>query len=162
MFAIWMIPGEKDFKYLKKIIFNISYELDSPKFLPHITIYGLIDIEQKIIEETIESCKFVEAITVKNIGIKYSNNFWKTLFIEIQENDKMRQINLKLQEKFNQFSRYEFDPHISLAYKKMKSEQKNNIIEKLDVKNEFLIDKIAILKHNDNIEKWEIVKSYKL
>ena len=41
-------------------------------------------------------------------------------------------------------------------------DNKIDIIKKLDIKKEFLIDQIAILKYTENIAKWEIVKSWKL
>jgi len=161
LFAIWLVPENIDFQYLKKIIDHLSDELKSPKFLPHITIYGIVDIEQKRIQEVVDSLH-ISPFTVKSLGVRHSEDFWKTLYIEIQENEKLNEINLSLKKEFDEFSKYEFLPHISLAYKKMETKQKIDIIKKLDIKKEFLIDQIAILKYTENIAKWEIVKSWKL
>ena len=49
MFAIWLLPNEKDTIYLEKIINNLSLKYDSPKFLPHITIHGLVNLKYSII-----------------------------------------------------------------------------------------------------------------
>ena len=48
MYAIWLTFSQNDKKYLGKIIKKIAKKYDAPEFEPHITIYGLIDIEIEI------------------------------------------------------------------------------------------------------------------
>ena len=45
----------------------------------------------------------------------------------------MLQINKKLTENFSKFSKYTFKPHASLIYKNMNFEEKQNIIENLEL-----------------------------
>ena len=51
MYAIWLTFSQNDKKYLRKIIKNIAKKYDAPEFEPHITIYGLIDIEINLIKK---------------------------------------------------------------------------------------------------------------
>ncbi|MFB5629281.1 MAG: hydrolase, partial [Nitrosarchaeum sp.] len=67
-----------------------------------------------------------------------------------------------LKKHFEKILKYQFNPHISLIYKILSSEEKNKIINELKIKNEFRVDKLAIQKFSPDIEKWEIVKEYSL
>ena len=62
MYAIWLTFSENDKKYLKKIITNIAKKYDAPEFEPHITIYGLIDIEIKLIKKIIKKNVFINFV----------------------------------------------------------------------------------------------------
>jgi len=86
MFAIWLLPDEKDTKYLEKIIDNSSLEFDSPKFIPHITVFGLVDTEFTIVEKTVmKSIDKIKPFTVHKITIDQSENVWKSVFVDIKK-----------------------------------------------------------------------------
>ena len=55
---------------------------------------------------------------------------------------------------------YVFEPHISLIYKKMSNDDKNEISKTLGIKKQFKIDSISILHHSENIKNWKIVKRF--
>ena len=60
----------------------------------------------------------------------------------------------------NQFSSappYEFLPHISLIYKEMAIELKEEIIQELTVRNSCKMDKIIAMKTGPNVEQWKKV-----
>jgi len=163
MYAIWLLPDEKDTKYLKKIIEKFSLKFNSPKFIPHITVYGLVDFELSTIKNGIK--KFVDEVEpfiVKKSGIKISDNIWKSMFIELEKNDELIMINNKLNSFIGENKKFEFSPHISLIYKKMSKTEKLKILESLNIKNKFEIDKIAIQKFSDKINEWKIIQIFNL
>ena len=55
MYAIWLIPNEKDELYLKETIDSLSLKFNSLRFFPHITIYGLLNLDYIIIERAIKN-----------------------------------------------------------------------------------------------------------
>ena len=159
MYAIWYLFEKNDEEEIKKNIIKISKQYKTPVFLPHITAYGLIKTDLEIIERSVlESIKNIKPFTVKKKSISISNNFWKTLFIKFENNSNMLQINKKLTENFLKFSKYTFEPHASLIYKNMNFEEKQNIIEHLELKDNFKINSIGILKFSESISKWKIIK----
>ena len=88
MYAIWLTFSQNDKKYLRKIIRDTSKRYDSPVFEPHITIYGLIDIEINLIKKIIKKISANnKSFITKKIKILQSNNLWKTIYIEL-ENQK--------------------------------------------------------------------------
>lgn len=163
MYAIWLLPNKEDTQFLKTIINNLSQEFNSSKFLPHITVYGLVDTDLTIVEDAVKnSIDEIEPFIVKKSGIGYSDDIWKTLFINIASNTELHLINSKLGNVLDKYVQYEFSPHISLIYKKMKKTEKTKILKSLRIKNEFVINKIAIQKFSKKIHEWKIVRVYDL
>jgi 2'-5' RNA ligase len=163
MYAIWLTFSKNDRDYLKKIIDKISGKYHSPKFEPHITIYGLVDSEMKLIDniakEAILNCN---SFLVKKSEILQSEKLWKTVFIELKMNEHLELIHKNIKKHFEKISKYEFNPHISLVYKILPIEEKIKIINELDIKSEFRIENLAVQKFFPEVEKWIIVKKYNL
>jgi len=159
MYAIWLLPNEKDELYLKETIDSLSLKFNSPRFLPHITIYGLLNLDYIIIEKAIKnSIHSIKPFIVTKLGIKQSNDIWKTLFIDIKMNRELEVINKNLNLAFSKLSKYKFFPHISLIYKKMNKIDRIRIIQNLKIKNEFIINRIAILKFSNKVSEWKTVQ----
>ena len=162
MYAIWLLFNKTDTEYLKKIIKKMGDELNAPNFIPHITVYGILDLDIKIIKKTIqESVEEIEPFLVKKSSIKESDDLWKTIFIDVKANPELIIINNKLKLKFAKLSKYKFLPHVSLLYKKMGKRDRDLVIKKLKIKNEFRIDKIAVLKFSNNVNEWKIIEMIK-
>lgn len=163
MFAVWLIPSKKDTKHLENIIKKLSHDFHAPIFLPHITIYGLMDISIEIVKDAVINCMSdLEPIMVEHDGIDYSDDLWKSVFIKIKPTKILRLANEKLTQKLAKYSNYEFYPHISLIYKKIRDSEKKKIIENLKIKDEFEMNRIGILKFSKNMNKWRLVSVYKL
>ena len=153
----------KDTLYLEKIINNLSIKYDSPKFIPHITIHGLVNLKYSIIEKSVKnSIQKIKPFIVKKIEIKHEEDIWKSLFIDIEKNKELILINKKLNHSFNIVNINDFLPHISLIYKNLNKIEKSKIIENLKIKNEFKIDKIVIQKFSKNVNEWKIVQTFNL
>ena len=163
MYAIWLTFSQNDKKYLRKIIKKIAKKYDAPEFEPHITIYGLIDREINLIKKILKKiAKNNKLFISKKIKILQSKNLWKTIYIELENKKEFTKIYQNLKEHFEQIEKYEFNPHISLVYKKLSTEEKTKIINQLNIKQEFTIEKIVILKFFPEIEKWKIIEKYDL
>ena len=163
MHAIWLTFSKSDRDYLKKISDTISEKYQAPKFEPHITIYGLVDSEISLIDsiakEVILNCN---SFLVKKSEILQSEELWKTVYIELKMNAQLELIHKNLKKHFEKILKYEFNPHISLIYKILPIQEKIKIINELDIKKEFMINKLVVQKFFSDIEKWKIVKEYNL
>lgn len=163
MYAIWLTFSKSDRDYLKNVIDTISKKYNSPKFEPHITVYGLInsklDLINNVINEVAQNCN---SFVVKKSNVSHSEELWKTIFIELKMNQQLKLVNENLQKHFEKILKYEFNPHISLIYKILPKEEKIKIINELNLKNEFVVDTIAVQEFFSDIEKWKIVKKHEL
>lgn len=163
MYAIWLLLDDKDTIYIKDIINELSLKFDSPKFIPHITIYGLVDIDYLTVEKIVRnSISEATSFFVRKSELKYSDNFWKSLFIDIKRNKELYLLNMKLKLELYKFNKYKFSPHISLMYKNLNKTEKVKILQNLKIKNKFRINKMAILKFLEKISEWKIVQIFHL
>tara|TARA_A100000164_G_scaffold382166_1_gene439638 strand:- start:18539 stop:19009 length:471 start_codon:yes stop_codon:yes gene_type:complete len=151
------MPTKADTKYLNGIISQLSQDYDSDYFSPHITLYSPLCGLSKYIEENIGELSknlLPVDVTVKKIG--YTNNIWKTLFVDVEISPELTDIQSTLLNYIPNKKIYQFLPHISLIYKKLSLEQKKKIIKKIVLKKYFTMDKIAIVETVKEINDWKI------
>jgi len=118
-----------------------------------------ISLIDSIAKEVILNCN---SFLVKKSEILQSEELWKTVYIELKMNIQLELIYKNLKKHFEKILKYEFNPHISLIYKILPIQEKIKIINELDIKNEFMINKLVVQKFFPDVEKWKIVKEYNL
>ena len=125
----------------------------APIFKPHCTIISPITNLNKaqIIIDQLDQKEF--QVNVKKID--ESDDIWKTVFLKLVNNSTLKKINGLFNQAFPQL--YQFDPHISLIYKKLDAKKRKSILTKLDMKKAFIIDKISIVRTSGSVESWETV-----
>mgnify|MGYP001025477479 CR=1 FL=1 len=93
MYAVWFTFEENDELILQDIINKLSKEFNSTSFKPHITAYGLVDTK---LDEISNICQEISSKTkpfdVHFLDISYSEYFWKTLFVNLNQNRIMIEI----------------------------------------------------------------------
>lgn len=161
MYAIWLLPTQHDMTYLINKIDNICQEYGTSRFVPHITIYGVVDTDLTILEECVKYAIYeITPFKVRKKDLQHSDNLWKAIYLDIESNHNLDNIYEKLSQKLSQYSNYQFTPHISLIYKKLDICERQKIIKETEIKNEFTIDKIAILEFSENVNEWRILSSF--
>lgn len=161
--SVLLLFNKEDNAFLYKIIENLAKKYNAPKFLPHITMYAIVDASLSSIEDAVkDSIKGLSSFTVRGSKLNHSDNAWKTVFLEIELNSKLLQINEILSQKLSKYTNYDFQPHISLIYKKLGKLERENIIKKTSINREFTIDHVSILKFSNNIHQWEYLSSFTL
>ncbi len=163
MHAIWLTFSKDDRDYLKNIIDELAEKYQAPKFEPHITVYGLVDSEISLIDSIAKEATLnCNSFLVEKSEILQSEELWKTVYVELKMNNQLELIYKNLKKHFEKIVKYEFNSHISLIYKILPIEEKRKIINDLDIKNEFIVNKLVIQKFFSDVEKWKIVKEYNL
>lgn len=163
MYAIWFVFEKNDTEYFASIINELSTKLNAQPFKPHITAYGLVDIDLDELDKIVaNSVQGEEQFVIEKSNVSYSDVFWKTLFVEFQPNKQLERINKKLTESLESFSKYEFIPHVSLIYKKMNQDEQEKLANSINIKEHFKVTGLCIQQFNEDIEKWKIVRKYEL
>ena len=158
MISIWLIPAPEDAQYIQVIIDKLSTNYQAPVFSPHCTLYSPIDLPIEELKKILErSAKNMESFYVKKTTISYTEDIWKTIFIELLRSSELEQLQQTVIRQFHVEQPYEFSPHISLLYKEIPDNKKENIIRNLQLKNSFKMDKIAAVRTGPNVDKWETV-----
>jgi 2'-5' RNA ligase len=155
MYSIWVEPAAKDAKYLLRIIRKLGKKYGSPTFCPHITVYDRVR-SSSAAKFAVKNCN-MKKFTVKTTDLEFSDNLWKTVFINVEKNQKLKRIHDVIKKNIPLNSKYEFHPHISLIYKKLDDSKKQGIIDGLKIKQKFTFDKITIIASSNDVEKWKII-----
>lgn len=156
MYSIWVEPTAKDAKYLIQIICKLAKKYDSPTFNPHITVYSGVQ-NVSTAKSAVRNCVNMKKFTVEATDLEFSDNLWKTVFINVKENQELKQIHNTIKKDIPLNPKYEFNPHISLIYKKLDDSQKQGIIDDLKIKSKLTFDKITVVISSKNVEKWEVI-----
>ena len=163
MYAIWFVLEKNDTEYFTNIINELSTKYNAQPFKPHITAYGLVDVDLEELDKiVVKSIQGEKQFVIKKSNISYSDVFWKTLFVEFQPNEQLERINKKLTKSLQSFSKYDFIPHVSLIYKKMKESEQKKMADTIEIKEKFKVNAMWIQKFHKDIDKWEIVRKYEL
>ena len=161
MFAVWLTFEKDDENFLQEIINDLSKKNNSISFKPHITGYGLMDMELDKISIICKNiCSRFQPFSVEFLNILYSNDLWKTLFVNLKTSIVMNEIHSNFKNEFQKIETDVLDPHISLIYKNMPSNYKKEIIKNLKLKKQFKINSISILNYSNKIENWKIVEKF--
>lgn len=102
--SVWLMPISNDWK---KVVVDLSKKYAGPIFDPHVTLFSGDFSENINFDGTF-------SITLRADGLRFSDQFTKSCYVQFQNNDKL----IKLSEKFSRGSKtkYDFNPHMSLFY----------------------------------------------
>jgi len=163
MYAIWFVLEKNDTEYFANIINELSAKYNAQPFKPHITAYGLVDVNLEELDKIVaNSIKGEKQFVIEKSNVSYSEVFWKTLFVEFQPNIQLERINKKLTEPLESYSEYEFIPHVSLIYKKMNESEQKKLANSIEIKEKFQVTAMWIQQFHEDIDKWKIVRKYGL
>ncbi len=163
MYSVWLTPGQEDTHYLKKIIQQLGERYQSPIFSPHLTVYsGIYDVSQNHISELNRMLKHVKKIPIKIKSLQYSSLLWKTLFLQIKQTRELNRVNDEIEKIFHSDTKYNFNPHISLIYKIMGTDDKQKLINQLTLKTNYMLGGLQIVKTGKDVESWSLIYEKKL
>ena len=141
---------------------RINNKLNGPNFDIHLTISGPFKYDEEKQKETFKiiSSKFNQ-IDLQLKGISKTDEFFRSLFIDVAQNENLNNLKDYIDNNLNIHS-FEYCPHISLFYGIEDDAIKNEIIMKFKAPKSAIMDKISIVKVDEEINSWEVLKSYSL
>jgi 2'-5' RNA ligase len=127
--AYWLLPAEPFAAYLTILIRTLAERFDAAIFAPHVTLYAgpeiVGDSPERILRETTRKHS---RIVLRKAGIRHSDQFTKTVYIEFEETDNITKLSEQLRQSHSHSSGYEFRPHLSLIYASLKVVQREEIV----------------------------------
>ena len=158
--SVWLLPKLDDQLRLKILIQKFSLCNSISYFGAHVTLFGRVSTEPESFFSFIsEETKYQEIITLNTKSIKRGKTYWKTLYMEFEENRFLNQLQKQITEPLKGIREYAFKPHLSLAYGQAFNEKYNYRHISLDKKIEF--SSVALAYVPDKIQDWNIIKEFK-
>jgi|TARA_B100000470_G_C19775296_1_gene385026 hypothetical protein len=150
-YSIWLLPSESDQSYLSPTIQSLGQKYEAPVFDPHCTIFSPIT-DPESARTIIDQLNF-KPFEVTLSGLNQSDNIWKTVFINLETNPHLILLNYLFAQAFEEA--YDFQPHISLIYKKLTTDDRKEIIRNLPQIKSLLFGSISIVNTTGSVTDWE-------
>ena len=164
LYSVWALFEKEDEEYLSHIIRGFNQKYDTDFFLPHITLFGNIAIDEARAIEAIDTARSgVSPIIAMSTGIAYSTDWAKTFYIQFEQNPQLSALSGSLNSSFSGQAEYAFDPHASLIYKTdMTEEQKLDELKKIKLKKDYRLNRVVLATPLNQTEKWLDVASWRI
>ncbi len=108
-------------------------------------------------------------IRLKPVGIEQSDEFVKTLFVQLELNAELRQMNEIIRNAAQDSLQYQLKPHLSLLYKNMAAATRRELAASIKVPfSEISFDRIKAVRcvsptqSRADVEAWRIVAAEEL
>jgi 2'-5' RNA ligase len=162
--SVWLVPAEPEREDLKLLIERLAQEYQAPVFDPHITLYNAT-VPQNLLEETMQALGQAVAqnyaFTLNSPRLGYTEQFFKTLFLEIEPQTELTTLQQAIEKVLNQYGSYEFNPHLSLLYKEMPDEEKAQLANNLIVPQTFRAGEVRIVEPGNPAQDWRTIETWR-
>ena len=157
--SVWLLPKVKDHKLLTDYISLYSRLYGSDLFCPHVTLFGRMNINPKQYYSFFNKVKSDSEIkNVQTLKIKIGDPPWKRVYIQLSLNKNLKELQKKIAKKFRRYRKYEFDPHVSLAYGNFTPNKKD--ISLISYEEMISFSSIAIVNTPNEIKNWNIIQKF--
>ena len=118
MLAFWLTPAPRERAFFASIIRELAARFDAPAFEPHITLVGGIVNDDRTLH-VFRTLPVAPSYQLKIEGTFSATKYTKTFFIRFHLSDELRELRSSIAQALDLESEDDFDPHLSLLYKKM-------------------------------------------
>jgi 2'-5' RNA ligase len=131
--AYWLIPSEPAHSFFQGIVNDLARRYDAPVFEPHVTVHVGADQADAAAKALEKAASEFELVRQMPLGIDQSDEFIKTLFVQIAMSAELRRINGIIRQAANDSSQYELKPHLSLLYKNLPTATRSDLAASIKV-----------------------------
>ena len=162
-YSIWLMPAKEQKVVLENKIKTLANQHGGPKFDPHITLLSsFVDDESTLLYKTKNLSKKIRSFKVIFDQVRYLNEFFRSLFIEIKFSKELKSVRSTAEKEFG-WKDKNFIPHLSLMYGNYSNQIKIDIIKKMGALPKVLTINKIYLAHNDEINfKWKVIEGFKI
>jgi hypothetical protein len=162
--AYWLIPAEPALSYFRAVIIEFARRFDAPIFEPHVTLYVTNAAEENPTEVLRRTVPNSATYRLSIASIDFSGEFTKTLFVQFRPDTALATLSAKLRSASVSQPEYQLNPHLSLVYKTMARETKEQIANSIGLPfTAVCFDSVkaiispAEIKARKDVEAWRVV-----
>jgi len=160
MYCVWLTFDSAD---LSEIILNLARDYNGPIFQPHCTLIGKTDVSLPRLKlAIIDLNSNFDLSKVHPKEINYSENYWRSLYIELDEKIVLTKWHEYICHSFSIDNDKEYLPHISLMYNSISREEKKRIAKNIRLQSSYKIKSIQIIDCSEKVDDWRMVFELKI
>lgn len=163
-YYLWLMPEQKTFDRLHKIIQELSRRHGTPLFEPHVTLVsGLRGSDEELMSAIEQFAGGVSPLATALDGMDYTHGFFTALFIRTEITPEFVELNTRARALLKPFGQGSYEPHLSLLYGEITVEEKERIIEELNhLPKSITLDRLQLVEGNQDVTRWRVVKEWPL
>ncbi|XP_057544746.1 cyclic phosphodiesterase-like [Amaranthus tricolor] len=129
-YAVVGVPSTEAYKRLNKVMKALRSNLGGPKFDPHLTITGPINLTREdAIKKFREACKGLKAYPAHSQAISAGDSYWQSIFVLLHSTAQLVEVSDHFNAHFGYDPPTQYKPHISLLYGHLTDEEKHEAVE---------------------------------
>lgn len=167
--AYWLLPGEPTRSFFAATVAELAARFDAPVFEPHVTIYASrkgSEDSAEVLSSVLTDCKLFR-LSIRDI--QCSDEFTKTVFVQFEPSAVLSRLSNALRQASTSHHEYQFNPHLSLIYKKMTRDEKLAVTNSIRLPfTEVWFDSAkavvcpAHIRSREDVEAWRVVATQRL
>ena len=126
--AFWLLPAAPAKQFLRSLIDDLAARYDAPSFEPHLTL-GSTDFDGRFDFARLDRMQLPDSIELQVDCIQHSEKYTKTVFVRFQSTNDL----LALRTTVSGETTDDFEPHLSLIYKTMPAEMREELARRIDL-----------------------------
>jgi 2'-5' RNA ligase len=131
--AYWLIPTEPARSYFQSVINDFAERYNAPRFEPHVTVYVGVDCTDTVDDVLSKAARGCERIALQALDVSGSPEFIKTLFVQFAVTTQLQAFNQSIGTAAKNSSGCELNPHLSLLYKRMSTQDRRLLTNSIEV-----------------------------
>jgi hypothetical protein len=139
----------------------LAERFDAAIFAPHVTLYAGPEIVGASPERILlEAARMYSLLVLRHEGIKHSDQFTKTVYVEFEETDEIIKLSEQLRQNHSCSSSYRFQPHLSLA--RLKADPREEVVASCVLPfSEIAFDRVTAIVAPDKTKSRADVEAWK-
>jgi hypothetical protein len=131
--SLWLVPADDVRVRLAERIGDFARRLGTPRFEPHVTLLGGINVPgESVIEKTQTLIPEFEPIHLRLTRPGRRDEFFRCLFLEVAPTPALTDAHRRARALFGKSDEPPFFPHLSLVYGTLAPEAKNALLLELE------------------------------
>jgi len=162
--AYWLIPAEPMHSFFRRIVNDLAQRYDAPVFEPHLTVHVGANSPVKAERALPKAASGCKPIKLEALEIDHSNEFIKTLFLQVAANKQLQQLNQRIRDAAQDSSDYALNPHLSLLYKTISMQDRRLLTHSIEIPfSEVIFDSLKAVRcisptqSRADVEEWRVV-----
>ena len=130
--AFWLRPAAREREFFQDLIERLAFQLDAPVFEPHLTLFGGVANRDRTLQ-LFRKFSIPTRCELEIEGVRFSERYTQTLFVRFHLSDKLSELRRALAEALELKPEDNFEPHLSLLYKEMPLQEKEELAKGITI-----------------------------
>jgi 2'-5' RNA ligase len=162
---LWLLLSGSVHDRFATLIHTLSRRLGTPRFIPHITLAGSIDLPaDEIVSRAANLATRLASIPLRLTDVGWTEEYYRCLFIRAEHSPELLAAHHAACTDLGRAPDAEFMPHLSLVYGNLTEDRKAQIVNDIGQRYDIATDanRIGLCLAAGSPEQWRLIRTFAL